>query len=229
MADFLVVVRSGSTDYDLQGRIRGNLPIPLSPAGLLEAEEAARALARNPPVALYTSPALSAVQTAATIGSALPIAPRTVDGLADPDFGLWKGMLVTEIRRRQPRLARHWDEDPWTVVPPDGEPLSCVRARVAAALGRLRAKHASGRVAVVVPSPLDRIIRHALAGVPVGDLWSIPPAGAAVFEIPLPASAAFPPAPPRVAGWPMPRLGGLLPGVPAGALSWRGRLGVAES
>jgi len=53
MADSLVVIRSGATEYDLQGRIRGRLSIPLSAAGIAETQAAlaapgqVRAQARN--------------------------------------------------------------------------------------------------------------------------------------------------------------------------------------
>ena len=137
MADLLVVIRSGATDYDLQGRISGNLDIPLTPAGIAAASETARHLAAAPPVALYTSPTTCAIETADVIGDRLHLVPRRVPHLVGLDLGLWQGMLVSEIRRRQPRLARHWEEDPWTVVPPDGEPLSAARDRIAQAIGKI--------------------------------------------------------------------------------------------
>ena len=60
MADFLVVIRSGATDYDRQGRIRGTLDIPLCAEGIAEAErvaaEIAAASGKQPPIAaIYTS------------------------------------------------------------------------------------------------------------------------------------------------------------------------------
>lgn len=183
MADLLVVIRSGTTDYDLQGRIRGNLNIPLAPAGIAAAEAAARHLSAALPVALYTSPTRCSVETADLIGAATSLVPRRVPSLAGLDLGLWQGMLVSEIRRRQPRLARHWEEDPWTVVPPDGEPLAAARDRIAAAIGKILSRHPEGPVAVVVPAPIDRIIREVIAGEPAGDLWQIADTAPAVVEL----------------------------------------------
>ena len=183
MADLLVVIRSGTTDYDLQGRIRGNLNIPLAPAGIAAAEAAARHLSAALPVALYTSPTRCSVETADVIGAATSQVPRRVPSLAGLDLGLWQGMLVSEIRRRQPRLARHWEEDPWTVVPPDGEPLAAARDRIAAAIGKILSRHPEGPVAVVVPAPIDRIIRTVITGESVGDLWQIADSGPALVEL----------------------------------------------
>jgi broad specificity phosphatase PhoE len=183
MADLLVVIRSGTTDYDLQGRIRGNLNIPLAPAGIAAAEAAARHVSVALPVALYTSPTRCSVETADLIGAATSLVPRRVPSLAGLDLGLWQGMLVSEIRRRQPRLARHWEEDPWTVVPPDGEPLAAARDRIAAAIGKILSRHPEGPVAVVVPAPIDRIIREVISGEPAGDLWQIADTTPAVVEL----------------------------------------------
>jgi broad specificity phosphatase PhoE len=183
MADLLVVIRSGTTDYDLQGRIRGNLNIPLAPAGIAAAEAAARHVSAALPVALYTSPTRCSVETADLIGAATSLVPRRVPSLAGLDLGLWQGMLVSEIRRRQPRLARHWEEDPWTVVPPDGEPLAAARDRIAAAIGKILSRHPEGPVAAVVPAPIDRIIREVIAGEPAGDLWQIADTAPAVVEL----------------------------------------------
>ena len=121
MADLLVVVRAGTTDFDLQGRIRGNLDIPLSPGGAVAALTAAHELSAAPPLALYTSTAACAMETATIVAAALRLPPRRVPNLPNIDQGLWQGMLVEEIRRRQPRLAWHWEADPWKVAPPDGE------------------------------------------------------------------------------------------------------------
>lgn len=169
----LLVVRAGTTDYDVQGRIRGNLDLPLTAAGRDAAAAAAIRLAASPPAVIYASPTRCATETAAIIGRLLGIVPRRAAGLEGLDLGLWQGMLVTELRRRQPRLARHWEEDPWTVVPPEGECPSAARSRVGAAIASLVARHPRERLAVVVPQPLDRVIAAWMGGSAPGDLWTV--------------------------------------------------------
>ena len=39
MAETLVVIRAGATDYEMQGRIRGTLDVPLCEQGIEEAEQ----------------------------------------------------------------------------------------------------------------------------------------------------------------------------------------------
>ena len=171
MAESLIVIRSGATDYELQGRIRGAVDIPLSPAGVAEARRAADLVASCPPQALYTSPVACAAETGRIIGATLSLRPRAVRGLHNLSQGLWEGMLVDDIRRRQPKLYRQWQDNPWAVAPPEGELLEDACERVEATIEKLLRRHGEGRLALVVPDPLDRIVRWIVAGESMGDLW----------------------------------------------------------
>lgn len=185
MADFLSLIRSGATDYDLQGRIRGTLDIPLSSEGLAEADRAAAALSATPAVALYTSTAACAIETSRIVGRAVGLRPRRIATLGNLDQGLWQGLLVDEIRRKQPRLYRQWQDNPWSVSPPEGELLESACGRVENALEKILRSHSGGRIALVVPAPLDRIVLWLLAGVSMGDLWARDPQPHPLVDVPL--------------------------------------------
>jgi broad specificity phosphatase PhoE len=171
MPDHLILIRSGATDYDLQGRIRGSLDIPLSAAGREEAARAAAAAVAASPDALYTSGSACAIETGRVIAAACGLRPQRLANLHNLDQGLWQGMLVEEIRRKQPRLHRQWQDNPWAVAPPEGELLEQACERAEGALEKLVRKQPAGRVALVVPQPLDRIIRWIVSGQSMGDLW----------------------------------------------------------
>jgi broad specificity phosphatase PhoE len=169
----LIVIRSGATDYDRQGRIRGTLDIPLCDEGRADAARAAELLAAAAPDALYMSGSACAIETSRIVGAACGLRPQRLANLHNLDQGLWQGMLVDEIRRKQPRLHRQWQDNPWAVAPPEGELLEEACERVETALEKLVRRHPSGRVAVVVPQPLDRIVRWLVSGESMGDLWHI--------------------------------------------------------
>lgn len=187
MPDHLILIRAGATDYDEQGRIRGTLAVPLSTTGLGEARQAAALLAATPPAALYASPDACARETARLVAGACGLRPRRLANLANLDQGLWQGMLVDEIRSKQPRLYRQWQDNPWSVAPPEGELLEEACLRVEAALEMLARRHPAGRIAVVVPQPLDQVVRWVVAGESMGDLWGGAPEHPTVAEFPLAA------------------------------------------
>lgn len=171
MPDHLIVIRSPATDYERQGRVRGSLDVPPCPEALAAVHASAAEFSAHPPVAIYTAPSTCAVQAGRIIGDRFGLTPRPLDLLANLDLGLWQGKLVSEIRRQHPRTFRQWQEDPWSVLPPEGELLEEARGRVEVALEKIFKRHRTGRVAVVVPTPLDALVRWLVSGEPIGDLW----------------------------------------------------------
>lgn len=187
MPDHLIVIRSAATDYERQGRVRGSLDIPPCAEGLADVTAIADRLTATPPEAIYTSPTACGVQSGRIIGNRCGIQPKRLDGLANLDLGLWQGKLVADIRRLQPRLYRQWQDDPWSVAPPEGELLEDARSRVEEALERLFKRHPNGRIAVVVPAPLDAVVRWLVAGTPLGDLWQPGPTDDPLAVLPVAA------------------------------------------
>ncbi|MFM7137989.1 MAG: histidine phosphatase family protein [Planctomycetota bacterium] len=187
MPDHLIVIRSAPTDYEVQGRVRGSLDVPPCPAGLAEAGSLATRLAATPLAGVYAAPSTCALETARIVAAAHGLQPRSVELLANLDLGLWQGKLVAEVRRQQPRVYRQWQDDPWSVVAPEGETLEEARGRVEKALERIFKRHREGRVAVVVPAPLDALVRWLVSGEPLGDLWLPDPQRVAAVELPVAA------------------------------------------
>ncbi len=60
----IILLRSGSTDFDLEGRIKGTLDIPLNDAGNEQATQAAKKLAAENETAVNFSPSQAAEETA---------------------------------------------------------------------------------------------------------------------------------------------------------------------
>ncbi len=187
MPDHLIVIRAGATDYDLQERIRGTLDMPLSMEGVAAATRAGERLAADPPTAIYASADETAEETARIIGSACGIKPKHLPNLGNVDMGLWQGRLVEEIRDTQPRLNRQWQDNPWSVAPPEGELLEDACERVEAAIEKIFKRHPGGTVAMVVPRPLDAIVTWLVSGRSMGDLWRFDAAADLVDVLPVAA------------------------------------------
>lgn len=167
----LILIRPGCTEYDQQQRIAGRLNIPLCDDGRRQAIEAADALREFAPKAIYHSPSQSSRETAELLAARLQLKAKEVDELENLDQGLWQGMQVDEIRHKQPRVFKQWQEHPENVCAPRGETLALATERVEEALERLARRHRGGAIVLVAPEPLSSIIRHRLAGNSLGDLW----------------------------------------------------------
>jgi probable phosphoglycerate mutase len=157
----ILLIRSGITEFDSQGRIQGTLDVPLCEEGRRQAESTATDLAARPtPIdALYAGPCLSAQQTAEVVGEKLDLKPKTLKKLHNLDQGLWQGLLFDEVKSKQPRVYRQWQERPDTVCPPEGETLHQAGERLKLALAKLTKKHKSGTIALVLSQPLASVLR----------------------------------------------------------------------
>ena len=144
----VLLIRPGATIYDEQNRVQGILDIPLSDRGYAEAtrlaESLAEAQASMPLSALYCGPGENVIRTAEIIGKALGLRPRRIDELRNLDHGLWQGLQLEEIKRRNTKLFRQWIDDPRTICPPQGETIEVAMERVKAALKPLIRRHQEG-------------------------------------------------------------------------------------
>jgi probable phosphoglycerate mutase len=178
----IVLIRPGSTDYDLQGRIQGNLDMPLANEGLAEVAQTAEALRGLRLQAVHAPESQPALQSAEIIADALDIKLRKLDRLANIDLGLWQGMLVADVCHKQPKVYRQWEEQPETVCPPEGEMLEQADERVRAALTKLVRRRKQGVIGVVLPEPLLSLARRFLTQCDLGDLW-LPAVGRPRWEV----------------------------------------------
>lgn len=175
MTSRVLLIRPGATLYDEQNRVQGVLDIPLSEQGRSEAARLAERLSAASEgdgdhhaqlSALYCGPGESAVQTAEIIGKALGLRPKRVDEFRNLDQGLWQGLQIEEIRRRNARLFRQWIDDPLTIRPPRGETIEEAMPRVRAALKPLLRRHRDEDFGLVVGEPVRRLIACCLKRVP---------------------------------------------------------------
>jgi phosphoserine phosphatase len=168
----ILIVRPGATEYDQQRRIQGTLDIPLCEDGRRQVDAMIGELRTQPIEAVYTSPAQCAVQTAEALGEAVDLKVKELDKLQNLDHGLWQGMLIKDVKTKQPKVFKQWQEQPETICPPQGETIGAAEERLQAVITKLTKKHKSeGLIAVVVPEPLASLLCHVLRDGELSDLW----------------------------------------------------------
>jgi len=167
----IILIRPGSTDYDEQQRIQGDLDVPLNRQGNVEVAKLVEELSKLPIETVYAPPCDPAFQTAQSLAGALNVKCRKLDRLTNLNHGLWQGMRIEEVRRKYPRAYRQWQEQPESVQPPAGETLEQATRRIESSMARVLKKHKEGMIALVLPEPMASLVRRYLDHGELGDLW----------------------------------------------------------
>jgi broad specificity phosphatase PhoE len=119
---------------------------------------------RMPPIkdaVAFTSPAACARDTAQALGLKALVAP----GLADVDYGQWRGRRLADISEETPHELAAWTHDP-AAPPPGGESFSQVFARVGGWLDSLD-ENATGSMVAITHAPVIRAaVIHVLKAPP---------------------------------------------------------------
>ncbi len=151
------LIRHGVTSWHEQRKVLGQRDMPLSDAGVKQAEAASRALEHVNISDVLSSPLQRSMQTAEIIGS-----PAKIDVARDPrltDFrvGKWSGMTYDEIAVN-PEYLRFLD-NPISERIPGGESLDDIRDRAVAAVDQALQDSPSGdALAIVTHAGIIRVL-----------------------------------------------------------------------
>ncbi len=169
----LYIVRHGQTDWNRDEIFRGRADRPLTELGHRQAEAAGEALESVQIEAIYSSPLVRAVDTAAPTARIHGLEIQNEEGLIDIDYGEWQGVSRPDVMERFPELYRTWIEAPHRVTFPGGEGLAEVRARVLPAVKRLAASHAESTIALFSHRVVIKVLLCALLGLDDSHFWEI--------------------------------------------------------
>lgn len=163
-ATTLLLIRHGETAWNAEGRIQGQLDVPLNARGIWQAARLGAALADTPIDALFASDLARAALTAQPVAAARGLELQTDRRLRERHFGRFQGHTLDEIAAQWPADFHRWRErDPAWVIP-GGESGDAFIARVLGALGEIAGAHRGRTVAVVAHGgTLDIVYRAARA------------------------------------------------------------------
>ena len=158
----ILAIRHGETTWNQDKRLQGQLDIPLNERGHWQAARTAEALRDEPIAAIYSSDLARAHQTARAIAAAQGLDVRPHVGLRERHFGAFQGKTWTELEVEEPEATLAWRTRVPEFAPGGGETLLQLRARIAAALDEIAARHAGEQIVVVAHGGvLDMVYRLA--------------------------------------------------------------------
>ena len=160
----LCLVRHGETAWNAEGRVQGQLDVPLSQVGHAQARAVAAALAGERFDAIYASDLTRVRQTAAPTAERLG-APVALDAaLRERHYGMFERHTYVEVRERYPaEYARFRDKDPEFDFG-SGESLKAFAARSLACVAALIERHAGESILVFTHGGVLEMVYRRAAG-----------------------------------------------------------------
>jgi 2,3-bisphosphoglycerate-dependent phosphoglycerate mutase len=145
----ILAIRHGETEWNVDGRIQGQLDVPLNAMGRWQVHRLALAVADEQIAAIYSSDLLRAFETAQAVARGSGQAIATDTGLRERGFGTFEGMSFDEVRQRWPEMSDRWRRRDPEFGPPGGETLNQFYARSVATATRLAALHPGDTIALI--------------------------------------------------------------------------------
>lgn len=156
------LMRHGETDWNAEGRIQGQIDIPLNATGASQAAAAGRSLASTSFVAAYSSDLVRARATAQAVLAGRPVLEEAE--LRERHYGILQSLTLKEAKALHPEAHRrhlawdlHYDLD-------GGESLAGFAMRVMTGLDALAARHVGETVLVVTHGGVLDIVYRTATG-----------------------------------------------------------------
>ena len=160
----LCLVRHGETAWNAEGRVQGQVDVPLNEVGRAQARAVAAALAGERFDAIYSSDLVRVRQTAEPAAARLGLPVAFDARLRERHYGMFERLTYVEVRERYPaEFARFSDKDPEFDFA-SGEALKVFERRALACVAALVERHAGRSLLVFTHGGvLEMVYRHARA------------------------------------------------------------------
>ena len=181
----ICMVRHGETAWNAEGRVQGQLDIPLNDVGRAQARATAEVLGGEDFTAIYCSDLMRVRQTAEPSARKLALPVSYLPELRERHYGMFETLTYVEVREKFPeQYARFRDKDPDFDFQ-GGETLRGFNERSLKAVGDLIAKHQGEQILVFTHGGvLEMVYRHAKAvGLSSPRDFEIPNAGINWLEV----------------------------------------------
>jgi probable phosphoglycerate mutase len=91
--------------------------------------------------------------------------------LRELDYGLWQGLLESEVKQRYGKVYRQWQEAPLTACPPGGEAFPDAQARICQAVACILKRNRGRNVLVVLQPVAAALLKCRLNRLDCSTVW----------------------------------------------------------
>lgn len=145
----VLLIRHGQTDWNIEGRWQGCLPVSLNDVGRAQARALADYLRGRPIGAIYSSDLPRALETATFIADVLGLQPIPDNRLREFSLGVFEGRRRDELIELYPEEWRAFRTEDADYVVPQGESRRALQNRMWAAWQDITANGGGPEVAIV--------------------------------------------------------------------------------
>ena len=174
MKTTLIFVRHGFSVSNDQKYFTGNLDIPLTELGRLQAEKCAEYLKKFSVDDIYASDLSRAMDTAKPISEAFHMPVHADPALREIQAGEWEGVKFADLDLRYPQSYRIWRTDIGNAVCDGGESVRLFSERILKATGEIAERHTGKTVVIVTHATPIRVICTVAGGLPIYKMADIP-------------------------------------------------------
>lgn len=161
----IVLLRHGENEWVKKHRLAGWIPgVHLNDKGKQQARDAAQRLSVLPVKALYSSPVMRCMETAAFVGEALGLDVVPLDGLGEVRYGSWEGKKIKKLARKSEwHAVQHYPSR--MRFPGGGEALREVQFRMVQTVERLAMQHPDDVIVAVSHADAIKLVLAHYLGV----------------------------------------------------------------
>ncbi len=169
----ILLIPCGKTFWTEQGRLSGAADMPLTRQGYQDARECARKLSGlAAPRVIYTGTGQAEKETLDVVARSLGAKAKVLEGLDEPDMGLWEGLTARDLQQRSPKAYKQLSEQPGQVIPPNGEPLDDATARLVRCIDHVCEKHKDAAVGLVVGPLAEFLVESWMRSPAFAEHWA---------------------------------------------------------
>ena len=183
----LDLLRHGETE--LGGGLRGSLDDALTANGWTQMRAAV--VDGGPWDRIVSSPLQRCARFAAELGEQLNLSVHLDKDLQELHFGAWEGQSAAALMETDAEALGLFWADPYSLTPPQGEPVSAFSARVLAAVARLQAAYAGERILLVSHGGVMRLLLAQARELPREQLLNVEVGHGALFALTVAADGAL--------------------------------------
>jgi broad specificity phosphatase PhoE len=183
MPTTVLLIRHPESAWNRKGIYQGQMDIPLSPLGRVQAELVAARLMRDHVAGVVCSPLRRARALAQAIARYHHLAAEPDERLTEISHGSWEGLSRDEVQRRFPEMYDTWIERPHDVTFPGGESLGDVHERSVGPIADILARPGGDTWVVVTHDTVARLVIAAAQEEPVVGFSSVSLENAAITTL----------------------------------------------